>query len=318
MSDQELDDFKSRIDLREFAASLGYELDRRESSRVSSIMRGPGDDKIVIKRNSNSHFIYFSIRDDRDNGTIIDFLSHRKRLTLGQLRKELRPWIGESSKPKALPLFSPLQPAPKDYAAVEREYSRMRLAGRHAYLEHERRIPGDLIGSARFAGRIRLDDHGNAIFPHFDTHGLCGFEKKNAGFTGFASGGSKGLWESHDRPDDARLVFTESAIDALSYAALFPAPLTRFRSIGGQVNPDQPELIRAAVLAMPDGSKIIAAMDNDDAGRKLAALVEKAVSEAGRPSLTFRLHLPELAGQDWNEKLQSSFPIAPTLPAAQP
>ena len=36
--DQELEDFKTRIDLRAYAAALGYELDRRESWRGSSVM----------------------------------------------------------------------------------------------------------------------------------------------------------------------------------------------------------------------------------------------------------------------------------------
>jgi hypothetical protein len=169
-----------------------------------------------------------------------------------------------------------------------------------------------LLCSARFAGRIRVDGHGNAVFPHFDDGGLCGFEKKNRGFTGFATGGSKGLWESHDQPGDARLVFAESAIDALSYAALFPDDAARYRSVGGQVNDQQPALIRAAVLAMADGAEVIAAMDNDDAGQKLSGLVEKAVAESGRSSLTFRRHLPGKPGADWNEILQHSFPIAQT------
>jgi len=315
MFDQELDDFKSRIDLREYAAGMGYELDRYESSRSSSIMRSGNGDKVVIKRNSNGHFVYFSVRDDRDNGTIIDFLSNRRRLSLGQIRKELRPWTGRRS-PSSLPLFVPLVPAAKDRASVEREYSRMKLAGRMPYLEQERRIPGELIGGPRFAGRIRVDDHGNAIFPHFDAGGLCGFEKKNRGFTGFATGGTKGLWESHDQPDDASLVIAEAAIDALSYATLFPDARARYRSIGGQANDLQPALIRAAVLDMPDGAKVVAAMDNDDAGRKLAELVRKAVADSDRPSLSFSLHLPEMPGADWNEVLKTSFPIAPTLSAA--
>ena len=58
--DEELDAFKSRIDLREYAATLGYQLDRRESSRCSSIMRNAAGDKVVIKRNGGTgHFIFF-------------------------------------------------------------------------------------------------------------------------------------------------------------------------------------------------------------------------------------------------------------------
>jgi hypothetical protein len=50
----ELESFKREIDLREFAVSLGYEMDRRESWRGSTVLRR-GADKIVVKRNFNGH-----------------------------------------------------------------------------------------------------------------------------------------------------------------------------------------------------------------------------------------------------------------------
>src|SRR5712691_13070689 len=73
-------------------------------------------------------------------------------------------------------------------------------------------IPAAVFELERFAGRIRMDARGNAVFPHFDAEGLCGYEIKNKGFTGFAAGASKGLWFSQARPEDNRLVFCESAI----------------------------------------------------------------------------------------------------------
>ena len=71
--ESELEVFKTKIDLRQFAISLGYRIDRRESWRGSTVLRR-GADKIVVKRNRNGHYVFFSVRDDRDNGTLIDFL----------------------------------------------------------------------------------------------------------------------------------------------------------------------------------------------------------------------------------------------------
>ena len=48
----ELDAFKRDIDLRQFAESLGYQIDRRESWRGSAVLRCAAD-KIVVKRNGN-------------------------------------------------------------------------------------------------------------------------------------------------------------------------------------------------------------------------------------------------------------------------
>jgi hypothetical protein len=76
-------------DYRPFSPPGANPLDRRESWRGSAVMRNGGD-KVVIKLNSNGHYIYFSVRDERDNGTIVDFVQFRKRLSLGEVRKELR------------------------------------------------------------------------------------------------------------------------------------------------------------------------------------------------------------------------------------
>jgi len=227
------------------------------------------------------------------------------------MRKELRSWLGRP--PPALHLaFAPLETTAKDRTQVEREYQRMRNAIPHAYLERGRRLPLAVLISERFAGCIRTDARGNAVFPHFDADGLCGYEVKNWHFTGFANGGEKGLWSSNTQPDDNKLVFAESAIDGLSYAALHPDQHTRYASIGGAPNPKQPALIAAAIMRMPPGSEIISAMDCDPAGRHLAQIVGNASRQPGSRDVSFRVHLPEREGDDWNDVLKDrevhSFP----------
>lgn len=303
--DSELDAFKREIDMREFAVSLGYALDRRESWRGSTVLRSGGD-KIVVKRNGNGHYVFFSVRDDRDNGTVIDFLQRRKELSLGAVRQILRQWM---SRPTIPPQFPKLEPTSPDRMRVESEYRRMVHGVRHPYLEHERCLPASLLASSRFAGRVRTDRHGNAVFPHFDVAGLCGYEIKNCGFTGFAAGGKKGLWFSHTTPDDIRLVLTESAIDALSYAALFPdaKDRTRYASLGGKPNSSQPGLVHSTIARLPEGAEIVAAFDADEAGRLLVEMVCTAVegvaSKTGR-NLIFQVHLPTQEGEDWNQVVQ--------------
>jgi hypothetical protein len=304
MFDAELEDFKIKIDLRAYAAGQGYQLDVRNSWRGTSVMRHPAtDDKVIIKRALDSHYIYFSVRDDRDNGSIIDFIQFRQRLSLGAVRKELRPWIGVPPIP--VPVFPSLPKTEKDRLKVETAYAAMQdTIDRHPYLERERALPGDLLAQERFAGRVRIDDRGNAIFPHFDAEGLSGYEIKNKDFTGYASGGSKALWLSHEMPEDSRFVVTESAIDALSHAVLFPDDHARYASIGGKPNPQQPELIRAAVARMPVGSEIVAAMDADTDGAALAAVVRRAVELSGRSDLRFVMQEP-FGFKDWNDQLRA-------------
>jgi len=49
----------------------------------------------------------FSVRDDRDKGSIIDWVQHRYGLNLGALRKELRPWT-RGQPPAPVPTFAAL------------------------------------------------------------------------------------------------------------------------------------------------------------------------------------------------------------------
>jgi len=302
MFDAELDSFK-HIDLRAYAASQGYQLDAKASWRGTAVMRHPvGDDKVVIKRGIDGHYVYFSVRDDRDNGSIIDFVKNRQRVSLGYVRKELRPWIGKAPVP--VPEFPALPKTEKDRMKIEAAWARMNDATEgHPYLERERALPPSLLALERFVGRIRKDDRGNAVFPHFDAQGLSGYELKNVGFTGFATGGSKALWQSHAKLDDARLVICESAIDALSHAVLFPDDRARYASIGGKLNPQQPELIRMAAASMPRDSEIVAAMDADEDGAKLAEVVKKAVALTGRLDLKYTMQEP-FGFKDWNDQLR--------------
>ncbi len=319
--DSELEAFKREIDLRQFAVSLGYEIDRRESWRGSTVLRR-GADKIVVKRNGNGHYVFFSVRDDRDNGTVIDFLQRRQNLSLGAVRQILRPWIG---RPAIFSQFSKLEPARADRMRVEGAYRRMAQAQRFPYLEHERCVPAAVLLSPRFAGRMRIDCLGNTVFPHFDASGLCGYEIKNCGFTGFAAGGQKGLWFSHTQPADRRLVLTESAIDALSYAALFPdaEDQTRYASLGGKPSSRQTALIPATIASLPAGAEIVAAFDADDAGRQFVEVIREALASVagkrGRRDLTVKSQLPVQEGEDWNQVLQNAVLIFKLdLPTGQP
>ncbi len=288
MSGSELEDFKSRIDLRQYAAAHGWTRDDKQSWGGSDVMRHqPSDDKIIIKRDTDDHYLYVSTRSSK-GGSIIDFVqNYRGMKAWGAIFQELRPWIGEV--PVKVPSFSPLPKTEKNRLKVEAAYFRMQdTRNGHPYLERERLIPGAVLALDRFAGRIRIDSRSNAAFPHFDKDGLCGYELKNKNFTGFSSGGTKGLWLSNQLRDDNSMVFCEATIDALSYAVLHPDARTRYASVGGNTNPQQPELIRAACAAMPLGGEIVAAMDADAEGRKLAEIVRKAVELSAGSAFSHR------------------------------
>ncbi|MGL6343253.1 MAG: hypothetical protein ACRC80_29455 [Waterburya sp.] len=90
---KQLDRFKTEINLVEYAMSQGYEYLKQESSPNSAVLHHKSGDKIVVVTDTKGCGIYFSLKDDLDKGTIIDFVQHRLFLNLGEVRKELRPWL---------------------------------------------------------------------------------------------------------------------------------------------------------------------------------------------------------------------------------
>ena len=56
----ELERFKVEINLSQFAAGYGCQLDKRASSRNSAVMRNLEGDKIIVAR-EGQHWVYFSV-----------------------------------------------------------------------------------------------------------------------------------------------------------------------------------------------------------------------------------------------------------------
>ena len=303
----ELERFKSQINLAEYAQAQGYEIDRKESSRASTVMRSGGD-KIIVATDTDGHGIYFSVRDDADHGSIIDFVQKRQGLNLGQVRKELRPWIGDrpeqrqrvQRKPEAERPRKP-EPSTADRQQVLAVWMKMQPGnGRHPYLERERKLKAETLADPRFVGMVRTDARGNAAFPHYDRQGLAGFELKNEGFTGFSKNGQKAVWHSSNLATAPRVVLVESAIDAMSHAQLSGDREAAYLSTGGSMSDHQRELVRSALAkAAERGAEIVIATDADEPGRKLAAEVQAL---APRGAKLYRQEPDQ--GKDWNDQLR--------------
>lgn len=296
-NEEEIRRFKSDINLAEFLQNRGYEYDKKESSKNSAVMRR-GSDKLIVATDQDGHGIYFSVRDEKDNGTIIDFIQQREGLNLGQVRKMLRPWIGESSTP----IPSPISPIPKPEKAAP-----SLVMAQARYLEMQE-YTGNYLQSRglskatidEFSPRIRQDSKGNVCFRHWHPEGISGYEIKNAGFTGFASGGEKSLFTLVTGNKISSIVITESAIDCMSYHQLKGQKDTLYLSIAGQMSENQRESIKK-ILTDQEQAIVISAFDNDEQGNKFAAFISEIRPDAKR-------ECPEI-GKDWNDQLKSTVQI---------
>jgi hypothetical protein len=295
----ELEQFKGLINLVEYAQTLGYQVDRKESSQNSKVLRHDNGDKIVVATGQNGHGIYFSVRDDRDNGSIIDFVQKRTGASLGQTRKALRPWINGAEVPPQQQRHPESKPVPtsRDRQQVILAYAKTEPVQHHAYLA-SRGIEDSTLADPRFSGMVRQDTRGNAIFPHHDSEGLAGYELKNNGFTGFARGGTKAIWHSNNLATSKRVVLVESAIDGLSHAQLHKNPDAAYISVGGQMSDLQHALLRRVFeRAASREANIVIATDNDPGGNSLAKEIQTLVPAHGR----FSRSVP--ARKDWNDEL---------------
>ena len=90
---KQLERFKTEINLVKYATSIGYKYLRNESSPSSAVLRHDSGERILVVTDTDGQGIYFSLNDDRDRGTIIDLVQRRRNLNLGEVRKELRPWL---------------------------------------------------------------------------------------------------------------------------------------------------------------------------------------------------------------------------------
>lgn len=297
--DPELESFKT-LNLGELAASYGYVLDHRESSRSSLVMRHPDGDKIIVATGEDGHAVFFSLRTDA-SGSVIDFVMHRERCTLGRARVSLRAYHTSSFPTATRPAIPKPQPVPKDRAALLARWHRF-APYRGGYLE-SRGLSAATIEAT--AARLRTDDRGNVVFQHRDLEGLAGWETKNRGFTGYAEGGRKALFAARVgvpvREPPPRLVVAESAIDALSFWQIDPAPALLL-SFAGSLSPEQTALVRHVLTTYP-AAQVLTATDNDAQGDDYAATVAAMRPDAIRVRPT--------TGKDWNDTLRARAAKAP-------
>ena len=262
---QELDHFK-RLDFATLVARLGYERDHKSSSGASTVLRTAAGDKVVVKLNGDD-WVYFSVHDQADHGTIVDFVQRRTGGNLGQVRKTIRDLSGHGfSLPVARSSGSsstnPDLNGRKKSLAV---WNASRWNPEHPYLL-DRGLDRATLADPRVLDTYRQDHRGNVIFPHRDRQGLCGYELRNVGFKSFGKDVKKGLWITANLKTASAIVIVESAIDALSHCQLYQLPLA-YVALGGSIGTRQRDLLTGLFAkAHARNALVIVATDNDRAG----------------------------------------------------
>jgi hypothetical protein len=161
----ELDEMK-RINIADYLVSQGYQQNKAKSSRSALCYDHPSGDRLIVGTDAKSgHSVYYSARDDQDNGTIIDLIQKRQALNLGQVRRELRPWIGRGSAERPeIPTTQPRpEPTTKDRAEQARGLAACERIGSHHKFLEGRALNQETL--KHFRSMIYTDARGNAVFP---------------------------------------------------------------------------------------------------------------------------------------------------------
>ncbi len=289
----ELAELRQRVDCRTVLERAGWELDARESTRRAAKYR-QGAGRIVIVTHESKG--WFAPLEDR-RGDVIALAQHLWGGNLGHARKALRPLAGIA--PTLLPMRQSAEVVPIDGEAGWRQASPPR-PGSQAwnYLTGERGLPASTLEKALQAGALREGICGTVWAQHQAVSGqITGWEMRGPQYKGFSKGGTKTLfWLGHPAVAD-RLAVTESAIDALSLAALEDwQEGTLYVSTGGGYGPETEAALRGL---LPSGAELVAATDQGAGGELLAARLDELTQACGA-----RFSRLRPAAKDWNDQLR--------------
>ncbi len=259
---------KREIDLVQLAIeAYGYQILPAKSSAKQKVLRQePSGSMIIVSlRSQAGNPWYFNPHDDQDQGTVIDFLWHRENQDWKQVKEVAQRFMSEAIPIPDFPTEPINPPAWPVLPLSDLSFLRKRgiQAGTWQHPFFQRRI-----------FQLPSGPYLNLAFPLFRAKEIVGYELRNEGFKGFASGSKKGqgFWHSNlpSEPDRSpQLLIFESALDALAYHQLCPPIETDWRvylSTGGACSPNQQVAIQQFCESLKP-HRVILAADQDVAGQ---------------------------------------------------
>ena len=296
--------FKTDINLTQYCASIGYQIDNNKSTKTSIAMKS-GNDKVIITKKGGK-WVYFGVSAYDDNGSIIDFIKNRTNKPIKEIGLELKAWLGgdiSTIEPKSY--ISEVKEQVFDPMRIKNIFKGCKPITKHDYLTG-RGISNAVINCQRFTGRIFSDRYKNVLFPHFKHDGICsqicGIEYKQTDKAFFAKGSEKTFWRSNAKATDTTLIIGEAVIDALSHYVLRENDNGTYLVTGGGMSPDQGPLLIALINSRPLLEEIIIITDNDKGGDLLTMRLKEVIAQSHFKNEPHR-HSPEISGFDWNDEL---------------
>ncbi|HEX8326115.1 MAG TPA: toprim domain-containing protein [Hymenobacter sp.] len=308
---------KEQVELPELLSHFGYNLKKGEHLGKGKWHVFEGDDTLVVFKGRGGDWMYFNAQDDRDKGSVIDWMKNRvssdRIAGIAQLpgrnlwqsvNDHFRAYLNlpEAQRPRLdLPPIVETAPGEKFHSIYTQH---CRPLEDTAYLEG-RGITKSTIANPQFAGRIlnqlyTVQKEGmpartyvNTAFPAYHEGRVVGLELKGEGFKGQApeSQFTRSLWLSklpEGRPA-AVLVVSESALDTLSYAQLHPGESALYASTAGTLTQNKIYELKR-LLNEEHIPAIRAAFDNDTQGHHFDTRLLAGLASEQNPMKVVREH----------------------------
>ncbi|GBR07567.1 DUF3991 and TOPRIM domain-containing protein [Acetobacter oeni] len=308
---KELEELRREVSCVLVLEKAGFRLDREATAQRSArnLKFRRENEAIIVNHDGKG---WWDPKGD-GKGDVFKLVQHLDpSKNLGHVRRELRDLIGKSPTLEVAERTKGVSDRPRrDPAELwGRRSAPQEGTPAWRYLTEERGLPGSIVAVAGRQGALKEGPNGTAWFGHRDADGqFTGMEMRGPEYKGFSTGGGGkrlfGFRADEGTEPARRLVVTEAAIDALSFAAV-----DRFKkgslytSTGGGMSPESEanlKQVMATVAKQPD-ARLVIAVDNDHQGHvyaaKLAAMAQEVGLWSGRIS-------PKTPGDDWNKALRA-------------
>jgi hypothetical protein len=286
-------ELRSKISIIELAIANGYVLNRSKGMKWPVLESNLGDKVIIVNPNSISNQGYFNPHDERDKGTLINFVGNRlgdifpRDASLSKeqnINKVLYQWLSLPFRDKLV--HSKTASLSKHGEKVEQAvFSPVLLKPLvdMGYLK-ARGITESTIKSAAFNGKVlqcNIGNFCNIAFPYQENinGGFVGAEVRNYNFKRHLAGSlrASSVWISNVPESLGRLVICESAIDCMSYYQLKGQTDDLYVSIGGSITQGQLKSIQSMLdkLKLERSFRVVIAVDRDNSGLIYASKIRE-------------------------------------------
>lgn len=295
---QELEKFKSEVNLAEFIVAHGATVLSRSTSNSYRIRY---HDEIYLVSIKNHVWLFYCVTDDTKRGSIIDFCNTVLGITnLGLIRKYIRRYLERKPHIYTNINVKPSTNVDIDVYSKDLKYDKWRIYSHRVWAE--RCINVSFIKSV--LNNVAVDLRGNLCFKIFDNGmNVIGYEVK--GLNGFKQniGSKQGIAVAGDYNSDTAVI-CESMFDCLSYFELHGSPDNPYLlfSLSGQLTETQLLTLYQMVTRysrLNRLSNVIVATDNDAQGCKYAQRIRNTLLPL---SLNLDVHYSTM--KDWNDELK--------------